>query len=124
MNKIIYKILISWVLFSMNESRAQIPINDPSWILQPSGTSGGTEEFNGSIDYTNKWFNQYPWGPVNNSAEYNYPSNLIHGPSDTILTIRGDTLVPGVLHAPYFYNNIWANGVTFVYQSGAIQSKK
>jgi len=113
--KVIYISL--FVIFWAQMAKSQIPANDPAWHLQ----TGSSEEFNSSLDFTNKWYNQYPFGPLNNGAEYNYPANLIQ--TGTTLKIKVDTLVPSVHHSPSVYADPDYLGVTYVYQGGAIWSR-
>lgn len=108
---------VSIIFLGIQIAQSQIPVNDPAWHLQTSAS----EEFNSSLDFTNKWYNQYPFGPLNNGAEYNYPANLIQ--TGTTLKIKADTLVPSVLVQPSSYDTIPENGVTYVYQGGALWSR-
>jgi len=113
------KLIALLMLTCLYQAKAQIPVNDPAWQIQ----TGASEEFNAPLDFTTKWYNQYPWGPLNNGAEYNKPANLDQS-TGTTLKIVADTLVPGIHVAPSRYADVWANGVTYVYQSGAIQTRQ
>lgn len=123
MTKLKYFILFVVSLVCINNMLAQIPVNDPSWTLQPSTAYGGTDEFNASLDTTNKWFPHYPWGTYKGQAEMDYPSNLID--TGTTLKIKADTLYPPVRK----FNDIFHVGppddsVTVVYQGGNLQSRR
>ena len=124
MNKLKLILLAETLLFCIRTINAQIPINDPGWILQPVGTSGGSEEFNSpSLDFVNKWHNQYPWGDYSGGAEIVYPANLIS--TGTSLKIKSDTLIPSVYprYNPRF-NTDPSGNVTIAYQGGTLQSRK
>jgi beta-glucanase (GH16 family) len=112
-----YNLFIVSVLIFVQTAQSQIPVNDPAWHLQ----TGSSEEFDSNLDFINKWYNQYPWGPLNNGAEYNYPANLIQ--TGTTLKIKADTLVPSVHVSPSIYANPESLGVTYVYQGGALWSR-
>jgi hypothetical protein len=126
--KLYYSFLIfTFVLINIQKMIAQSnPINDPSsWNLQPSGTSGGSEEFNSALDFTNKWHDQYRWGDYANGAEIEKPANLTIETAGgyTYLKIKADTLVPSVTRTndPFCANT--PPDLTIVYQGGLIQSK-
>ncbi len=112
--------LISFIfLFFGIIVKSQIPpIADPAWIIQTSTS----EEFDSPLNFATKWFNQYPWGPINNGAEYNYTTNLIE--TGTSLKIKADTLILSILpHFPSYYSNPYSAGVTFNHQGGVLQSR-
>jgi beta-glucanase (GH16 family) len=113
--KKVFNILLFFVCF--NFLKAQIPINDPAWILQTSAS----EEFNAPLDTVNKWYPRYAWGWLNNGAEYNYPANLIQ--TGTTLKIKADTLTSGVTYTPSIWASTPSVGVTYAYQSGAISTR-
>jgi beta-glucanase (GH16 family) len=120
MKKTGHPLLLLFALTLSHISFGQIPVNDPAWQLQPGGTSGGTEEFNSTLDYTNKWFDQYPWGDYSLGAEIDLPANLIQ--TGTTLKIKVDTLIPNVTRPNTVFNNTTGN-VTIAYQGGCLQSQ-
>ncbi len=122
MHKLHYTILLIAMLVSIKNTKAQIPVNDPGWNLQPGGTSGGTEEFNSSLDFTTKWIPQYPWGDYVGGAEIEKLANLIQT-TGTTLKIKADTLVPSVKRYNATFHTGTPDSVTIVYQGGLIQSR-
>jgi beta-glucanase (GH16 family) len=114
-----YKILlVLFLLISLKEMKAQIPSNDPAWVLQTSAS----EEFNSALDTVNKWRFGYAWGHANNGAEWNFPSQLTQT-TTTTLKITADTMMPGISYGPSVYHVPSTGSVTYVYKSGAISTR-
>ncbi|HXB12540.1 MAG TPA: glycoside hydrolase family 16 protein [Bacteroidia bacterium] len=121
MKKLNYIFLFLFAIVLSQTTNGQIPINDPAWQLQPTGTSGGSEEFNSALDFTNKWFPQFPWGDYNGGPEIDLQANLIQT-TGTTLKIKADTLIPSVKR-PNSTFNVTNDSVTIVYQGGCLQSR-
>ncbi|MGQ0828778.1 MAG: glycoside hydrolase family 16 protein [Bacteroidota bacterium] len=122
MRKLKYTLILVAMFVSIKITKAQ-PSNDPAWILQPNTTYGGTEEFNATLDFTNKWHPMYPWGDYKGQAEINYPANLIQT-TGTTLKIKADTLYPPVRKYNPQYSIASDDSVTVVYQGGNLQSRR
>lgn len=99
--------VLVWFLSSFIYCAAQTPINDASWLLNPSLS----DDFNGSTLNTVKWRPNYPWNPPGLGQEYVLSSNIIF--TGTSLKLRADKYaVP-----------INVGGVTYYYNGSAISSK-